>query len=70
MAQHEGVQAVNGPCDACRRDSGDAKLGGGLWQPPDSLWTDLEKVRGFSTRALCSDCREDQDDGKSPWRSA
>lgn len=66
---------MNGPCDDCKRDSSDARRGGGLWLPPDSdpIQTLVVRTRKGATvrnRQLCADCRAAQDDGESPWRSA
>ena len=67
---------MTGPCTDCGRDSRRAKYGGSLWQPVDSD-PNRETVRETKhktvivvPRALCADCRKDQDDGASPWRSA
>ena len=62
---------MTGPCTDCGRDSSTAKAGGGLWQPVDSDPKKTISRRGRDVpRALCADCRKDQDDGVSPWRSA
>lgn len=66
---------MSGPCDRCGRDSSQARSGGGLWLPPDGQ-PQTKKVRTKSGAviernvALCADCRKDEDDGRSPWRSA